>query len=226
LLRINLEQAKTPWWIRLGIPLAVWQMPPEERTLYLTFDDGPTPGVTDRVLDVLSEHGAQATFFCLGEQATRYPELVQRILAAGHSIGNHGNRHLNGWQTSTLHYLADVFESAQILHAQAGFRTELFRPPFGRLRWDAMLQLSGSYRIVMWDSLSMDYRGDISSAQVTQNVVSSAGCGSIVLWHDSELAAPRMLECLPRVLRHFSAEGFKFARIADGRTRQSVRLPN
>jgi peptidoglycan/xylan/chitin deacetylase (PgdA/CDA1 family) len=201
-------------------------MPTEVRRLYLTFDDGPAPGVTEPVLDVLASFGAQATFFCLGQQAARYPKLVQRILAAGHSLGNHGHRHLNGWQTSTVRYVADICESAQILHAQSGFRSRLFRPPFGRLRWDAMWQLSRSYTIVMWDSLSMDYRGDISSAQVTQNVISSATCGSIVLWHDSELAACRMLECLPQVLQHFSAEGFSFDRLADGRTSQSGLLQN
>lgn len=211
--------------MRFGIPLAVWQMSRKERTLYLTFDDGPTPGVTDHVLEVLNDYEAQATFFCIGQQVARYPALFQKVLAAGHAIGNHGNRHLNGWQTSTLQYLADVSEAAQILHAQSGFRTRLFRPPFGRLRWDAMLRLARSNTIVMWDSMSMDYRDDQSLAQVTQNVVSSAGCGSIVLWHDSELAAPRMLESLRRVLEYFAAAGFKFARIADGRTSPIVPLP-
>jgi len=180
-MRISLEHPKTPWWMRFGIPLAIWQMLAEELTWYLTFDDGPTPGVTDTVLEVLNDYDAQATFFCLGQQVARYPALFQQVLAAGHSIGNHGNRHLNGWQTSTPRYLADVSEAAQILHAQSGFRRRKFRPPFGRLRWDAMLRLSRSNTIVMWDSMSMDYSGDQSLDQVTPNVVASAGCGSIVL---------------------------------------------
>ncbi len=222
MLRINFEHAKTPWWIRLGIPLAVWRMPRVSRTLYLTFDDGPTPGVTDRVLRLLSEYGAEATFFCQGQQAERYPQLLERILAAGHSIGNHGSRHLNGWQTSRRSYLADIAEAAEILHSRCGFRTRLFRPPYGRLRWDVMFQLYPDYRIVMWDSLSMDYRPELASELVTRNVVSSAGPGSIILWHDSKLAAPHLWEALPQVLQHFSEAGFKFAKLVDGRPGQSA----
>ncbi len=225
-MRLNLEHAKTPWWVRLGVPLAVWSMSREIKTLYLTFDDGPTPGVTERVLDLLDAYSAKATFFCLGRQAVRYPHLLRKILAAGHSIGNHGHRHLNGWQTSPDRYTADVSEAAQVLHAECGFRSRLFRPPFGRLRWDVMLRLSQDYKIVMWDSLSMDYRPELHAEQVTQNVVSSADAGSIILWHDSELAAAHLWTSLPKVLQHFSAAGFNFSGIADGRPNQFVLPPD
>ena len=201
-------------------------MPREIKTLYLTFDDGPTPGVTERVLDLLDEYSAKATFFCLGQQTVRFPQLLRKILAAGHSIGNHGHRHLNDWQTSPNHYMADVSEAAQVLHAECGFRSRLFRPPFGRLRWDVMLRLYRDYKIVMWDSLSMDYRPDLHSEQVTRNVVSSADSGSIILWHDSELAAAHLWTSLPKVLQHFSAAGFNFSGIADGRPNQFVLPPD
>lgn len=223
--RLNLEQARTPWWIRLGVPLAVWRHPAASRTLYLTFDDGPTPGVTEFVLDCLQAHQAQATFFCLGRQVVRCPALFARVLAAGHSIGNHGHDHLNGWQTTTQDYLRDVAKAADVLQSLSGFRTHLFRPAFGRIRWLAMWKLRAQYQIVMWDSMSMDYRPDLSSDTVAENVETSAIDGSIVLWHDSELAAAHLRVALPRVLQHFSAAGFTFAGMPDGRTHRSETQP-
>ncbi len=215
--RLNLEHARTPWWIRLGVPLAVWQQRSGAQTLYLTFDDGPTPRATEFVLECLHSYQARATFFCLGRQVARYPELFARVLAAGHSIGNHGHDHLNGWQASTSDYMRDVATAADVMQSHSGFRTGLFRPAFGRIRWSAMWRLRADYQIVMWDSMSMDYRPDLASAAVASNVERSARDGSIVLWHDSELAEGHLRASLPRVLQYFSKAGFKFAGIPDGR---------
>lgn len=222
---LKLENAKTPWWIRCAVPLATWHMPRGSNKLYFTFDDGPTPGVTERVLDLLRGYAARATFFCQGEQVRRHPDLFQRILSEGHAIGNHGLSHVNGWQTPTKNYLADVASANAILQHECGFEPRLFRPPFGRLRWSTMLPLSRQYRIVMWDAMSMDYRTDLDSDRVVQNVLDATQAGSIVLWHDSELAAKHLWAVLPDVLKHFSQAGFTFEGLEDGRPYELVPQP-
>lgn len=215
---MNLERANTPWWFRIAAPTALWHMHRNRKELYLTFDDGPTPGVTEFVLDQLKDYAAKATFFCLGNQVLRHPELFQRILSEGHSVGNHSRSHLNGWKTPTVKYLADVNQGATIIRDHSGFETRLFRPPFGRMRLGAMMRLSCYYQIVMWDSMSMDYRTDLDLAAVKQNVIGSGKPGSIILCHDSELAAPHLHGLLPYILDYYSQQGFSFARLNDGRS--------
>lgn len=217
---IDFERAKTPWWFRLAIPAAIWNMPRSQKQLYLTFDDGPTPGVTDLVLDILESYSAKATFFCLGRQVEKYPKLFDRILSEGHSIGNHSFSHPNGWQTSTAAYLDDVNHGASVLRDHCSFEPRLFRPPYGRLSPSAMMKLMFKFQIVMWDSMSMDYRSDLELATVINNVHSSAKPGSIVLCHDSELAGPFLPGLLQSILDHFSEQQFSFSRLNDGRCDQ------
>jgi len=200
-------QVQPPLLLRRLHADRLWRMPAEKK-LYLTFDDGPTPGVTDEALDILKRFNAQATFFCVGANAERHPEFFQRILQDGHAAGNHTQQHLNGWKTDTRVYLDDVARCAEI------FSSSLFRPPYGRLKptQSARLRAQG-YRIVMWDVLSCDYEQGLRAEECLELVLEHTRAGSIVVFHDSVKAAARMLPVLPKVLERFGNEGYSFERL-------------
>lgn len=190
-------------------PHRLWRIPTREKRLHLSFDDGPTPGVTEQILDILREHDARATFFCTGDNAEKHPELLKRIKKEGHGIGNHGQRHLNGRKTSTEDYLRDVEE--------ASFRIDspYFRPPYGRMRASQAKRLSATYRIVMWEVLAGDFDPAMNPKRCIQAVIRHSRPGSILLFHDSEKAKSRVLEALPGVLEHFGERGFGFFRVEE-----------
>lgn len=188
-------------------PLArdlLWSMPASEKALYLTFDDGPTPGVTEQALDMLAQYNAKATFFCLGKQAEAHPELFARIRAEGHTIGLHSYDHPDGWKTCTMQYVRNVLRGAQTIDAH------FFRPPYGHLTFAQSSLLRKRYKIVMWDVLSADWDASNTPEQCAQNVIRHAESGSIVVFHDSVKAAPRMAYALECTLRHFSDRGYLF----------------
>ena len=196
--------SKTPQLLQQLFPGLLCRVQGEGNVVYLTFDDGPTPGVTDEVLDVLAQYQAKATFFCLGRQVQRHPELYGRIVAAGHRVGNHSQTHPDGWRTDTRTYLQDVAEAEKVID------TDFFRPPYGRLRPAQYTTLKKKYRIVMWDVMPADFdtsRTPDDCYQIMQNHVSP---GSIIVLHDSEKAYPRLKEILPRFLEEYSAKGFRF----------------
>ena len=196
------------------MPLFTWRMrPTADKTLYLTFDDGPIPHVTNRVLELLAEHQAQATFFCIGHNAERYSQVLPRILRAGHQIGNHTQNHVNGWATSKSEYLSDVALGNKTLEKLLGESPQLFRPPFGRPGLRSIRQLTKNYHVIMWDVLSQDYRTDLSVDSVCQNVLKHVQNGSIVVFHDSAEAAPRMLPALERLLPELASQGYQFKSI-------------
>jgi peptidoglycan/xylan/chitin deacetylase (PgdA/CDA1 family) len=199
----------TPFWLRWVYPEAIWSLPSGERSIYLTFDDGPQPEATSFVLDRLAEHGAAATFFCVGENVIRYPELFSRILEEGHAVGNHTQHHLNGFDKSTEEYVRDVEEASK--HIPSLY----FRPPYGRIRRNQRRQLkSKGFSMVMWSVLSGDFDSNCSPQQCLQRVLRRTNRGSVVLFHDSEKAWKNMSYTLPRVLEHFSKQGFLFRKIA------------
>jgi peptidoglycan/xylan/chitin deacetylase (PgdA/CDA1 family) len=199
----------TPFWLKWIYPDSVWNMPSGSRTIYLTFDDGPHPEATSFVLDQLAIYGAQATFFCVGENVVRYPAMFRRILDAGHAVGNHTHHHLNGFKTETEDYLRDVDE------AFCHIPSKLFRPPYGRIRSLQRKQLKArGYSMVMWSVLSADFDKAASGEKCLRNVLENAQDGSIILFHDSEKAWEKMSFVLPRVLARFSGEGFLFKKIA------------
>ena len=195
---------KSPRLLQALAPSLTWHIPTDEKVLYLTFDDGPIPGVTPFVLAELRRFGAQATFFCVGDNVRKHPDVFAQILAEGHTVGNHTFNHLNGWKTPLAPYLENVAACAQLVGSQ------LFRPPYGRLRRAQRKALEGQYRIVMWDVLSGDFDLNISGETCLENVLQNALPGSIIVMHDSLKAEPRLRFALPRVLEHFAGQGYAF----------------
>lgn len=198
---------RTPRILQKICPGLTWRMPADTRTLYLTFDDGPIPEVTPWVLEQLRAYRAKATFFCVGENVERHPDILAQVLAEGHSIGNHTHKHLNGLKTGSHSYHQDVARCAQVLD------TDLFRPPYGKLRPTQLKHLQQQYRIVMWDVLSGDFDSAITAERCYRNIVDHAREGSIVVLHDSLKAAPHLRVVLPRVLSFFAERGFAFEAI-------------
>jgi peptidoglycan/xylan/chitin deacetylase (PgdA/CDA1 family) len=198
---------KTPWWLKKIYPGLVWRMPGEEKTVYLSFDDGPHPEITPFVMEQLKRYGASATFFCIGKNVNAYPQIYRQILLEGHRVGNHTQNHLNGWKVADDRYIENVREAAKYVDS------ELFRPPYGRIGALQAKVLKGApfnYRIVMWDVLSGDFDVSLDAQRCARNVTRHAGPGSIVVFHDSEKAFDRLRDALPVVLEHFSEKGYRF----------------
>jgi len=197
----------TPNFIQNLFPNFIWRIPSEKKVLYLTFDDGPIDDVTPWVLDQLTAHNAKATFFCVGENIERNPEIFKRIGDDGHTTANHTNNHLSGWASENVPYFHNVRKCAHLVDS------DLFRPPYGRMKPRQAQFLLRHYRIVMWDVLSADFDPGINEQQCLNNVLNNTKPGSIIVMHDSLKAKTNMQYTLPRVLEHFSALGYTFGRI-------------
>ncbi len=206
---------KTPWWLKRLYPRCVWDIPVAEKILYLTFDDGPHPLATPYVLDQLKAFNAKATFFCIGKNVVEHPDIYRRILDEGHRAGNHTFNHYNGWKVTDEQYLQNILQAGKYIDSN------LFRPPYGRITRFQVKLLSGiknspassNFRIIMWDVLSGDFDTKLSFRQCSINVIRNVRPGSVVVFHDSEKAFPRMKDALPKVLDHFTAKGFRFEAI-------------
>lgn len=184
---------KSPQYLKRLLSGLTWEIT-GSNAVYLTFDDGPVPGVTDKVLDKLLAANMKATFFCIGDNVRKSPELFRRILAEGHRVGNHTFHHVNGWRTPTDTYVNDTRQCAELVSSN------LFRPPYGRITLSQFKVLQPDYTVVMWDVLSGDFDENLHAEDCTRNVLENYGPGSIVVFHDSEKAAPRMLPALEAVL--------------------------
>lgn len=201
--------SKTPQLVKNILSNFTWHIPTSEKVIFLTFDDGPIPEATPWVLEVLRGYDAKATFFCVGDNVRKHPEVFQQILEEGHAVGNHTFNHLKGWKTNTSDYLENVARCAQMVESL------LFRPPYGALKPSQARILKSHYRIVMWDVLSGDFDPKISPEQCLQNVLDNIQPGSIVLFHDSLKAEPRMRFALPRVLEKMHGEGWRFEKLTN-----------
>ncbi len=203
--------SKTPLGLKMMYPSCIWDMPlTKEKTIYLTFDDGPHPQATPFVLEELNKYNAKATFFCIGHNVELYPEVYKTVIEAGHSVGNHTFDHLNGWKTDTVKYLQNIVAAEKFID------TDLFRPPYGRITRSQVKALSGHsvpFKIIMWDVLSGDFDSGISVEKCLNNVISSATNGSIIVFHDSEKAFTNLKYALPETLEYFSEKGFRFEKI-------------
>ena len=197
-----------PQFIRQLFPRFKWKVDDAENTLFLTFDDGPTPQVTEWVLDNLAEYDAKATFFCLGRNAEHYPEIYKRIIDEGHAVGNHTYSHLNGWKVSAKEYVDDVDLASQIIDSH------LMRPPYGRFTKKQIQPLRDQgYKMILWDVMPEDYNHRVKPHECCNCVLRYATGGSIITFHDSVKASHNLYFTLPRVLQHFTEMGFKFARL-------------
>ncbi len=204
---------KTPGWLKKVYPACIWEVPGENKAIYLSFDDGPHPVHTPFVLDELKKYNAKATFFCIGKNVAEHPAIYRRILEEGHVVGNHTYNHLNGWKEKDKIYLENVSKAQQFIDSS------LFRPPYGRItRFQVKQLLLPAYKLktVMWTVLSGDFDTGISPDQCLQNVLLNTRGGSIVVFHDSEKAQERMNYALPAVLKYFSGKGFEFRGIPLG----------
>lgn len=200
----RLRMPKLARWIT---PHFWWPDRQGEPHLYLTFDDGPVPEVTPWVLDELKRANAKATFFCVGENVVRYPELFFRLSEEGHSVGHHTEHHLNGWKTDNEVYI----ENATLAAHRVG--TTLFRPPYGRITPFQASVLSKKYRIVLWDLVTGDYDAQLQPSEIIATVLAKTKSGDILVFHDSVKAWPRLQIVLPLLLKSFSSRGFQFRTI-------------
>jgi peptidoglycan/xylan/chitin deacetylase (PgdA/CDA1 family) len=192
---------KTNKLIKLIFSNYVWDISTVEKKVYLTFDDGPTPEITAWVLNQLKEFNAKATFFCIGENIQKYPEIFDSILTNGHTIGNHTFNHHNGWKTKTSDYIENVLFCKEAIRKQTTDNTQLFRPPYGKIRKSqANLLRKNGYKIIMWDVLSADFDASISPEKCLHNVISNTQPGSIIVFHDSEKSHKNLVFTLPKFL--------------------------
>ena len=198
---------KTPWWLQKIYHEAIWKAGGKEHQVYLTFDDGPHPRITPYVLDCLKQYQAKATFFCIGNNVRKYPAIYQQVIEAGHRVGNHTEHHLNGWKATDEKYLQDIAAAAGVIDSN------LFRPPYGRIRKSQLKRLADltpAMKTIMWDVLSGDFDVKLNSDQCIRNVIRHTSPGSIIVFHDSEKAFPRLEKTLPAVLENLSKRGFRF----------------
>lgn len=206
---------KTPNILPLIFPKYVWNIPTEEKLIYLSFDDGPIPDITESVLSILDDFNAKATFFCIGDNIFKHPQIFNKILLANHSIGNHTNNHLKGWNTNTKEYIENIeICHEQILKTYPEYKeNRLFRPPYGRIKNSQAKLILDNYKIIMWSVLSQDYNQNIPKEKCLLNTIKATEPGSIVVFHDSIKAQKNMLYVLPRFLCHFQELGYKFAKL-------------
>lgn len=198
---------KTPWWLKKLYPQLIWTAEPGNRAIFLTFDDGPIPIVTPFVLNILKKYDAKATFFCIGENVQKHPDIFDEVKQAGHTIGNHTYNHLRGWDTEDQVYLQNYLKANEVLD------TPLFRPPYGRIKRSQiklLQQARPDIQIIMWDVLSGDFDLGLKRQEALNNVLKNTTDGSIVLFHDSLKAYYKMEYALPKTLEHFSKLGYTF----------------
>lgn len=198
---------RTPKLIQNFFPNFIWNLPSAEKTIYLTFDDGPIPEVTPWVLQELEAYNAKATFFCVGDNVRKHKPIFEAVSAAGHVVGNHTYHHMDGWQTDNITYFHNIRHCAHLV------KSNLFRPPYGRLKPKQAQFLQRHYQIVMWDVLSGDFDVQLDKEKCLENIISGASEGSIVVLHDSQKARTRLEYVLPRTLKHFSERGYRFEAI-------------
>lgn len=213
-----------PYWIKTHQIIKklfsnfVWDIPNNENKVYLTFDDGPTPEITEWVLAELEKHNAKATFFCIGKNIVAHPEIFTKIIEKGHSIGNHTHNHLNGWKNKTDDYIENFQLCENIISTHKSkilnLKSKIFRPPYGKIKPAQSKKLRQlGYKIIMWDVLSADFDQNTSKEECLNNAVNHIQSGSIVVFHDSVKAFKKLEYVLPRVLKHLTQNNFKLEAI-------------
>ncbi|MBO4942423.1 MAG: polysaccharide deacetylase family protein [Muribaculaceae bacterium] len=195
-----------PLLYRLLFPECIWRIKRRagKPVVFLTFDDGPIPEQTPWVLDLLDRYGIKATFFMVGDNVRKYPELYEEVKRRGHSYGNHTMHHMQGMKVKSVRYLRDVAEADNLI------RSSLFRPPHGLLRWKQAAALKEHFNIVMYDLVTRDYSKKLTADEVFANVRRYARNGSIIVFHDSIKSGDRMREALPKSIEWLLEQGYEF----------------
>lgn len=199
---------KTPFWLRWLYPSLIWRKSKKDKEIYLTFDDGPIPVVTPFVLDTLKKYDAKATFFCIGDNIHKHPAIFKQVISDGHQIGNHTFNHLKGWNTGVEEYTRNMLKCQELT------QTDLFRPPHGRIKKGQIKELRtriDGLQIIMWDVLSGDFDLNLQPEKCLQNVIRNTEDGSIVVFHDSLKAQPRLEYALPKALEYWKERGYRFS---------------
>ena len=206
---------RTPFLLPAFFPRLTWRKETPSKELYLTFDDGPVPGPTEVVLEILKKSGTMATFFCIGDNIRKYPEIFRKVDAANHGVGNHTHNHLSGWGTKKESYLANIklceeqIRFDRLLDKDNHTHRPLFRPPYGRITNGQINSLT-DFEIIMWDVLTHDYAKVLSPERCLTGSISATRAGSIIVFHDSLKAEKNMSYALPRFVDHFSNLGYTF----------------
>ena len=211
---------RTPFFLPWLYPELVWRISTHEKKIYLTFDDGPVPGPTEFVLETLKKFNALATFFCIGDNVRKHPQVFKKIIADGHSIGNHTFNHIKGWNCSKQEYLDNIELCTKQINQLTSSsnqqpttnKLQLFRPPYGRIKRKQIKALN-EYKIIMWDVLTHDYLTLYTSERCLAGSIGATRPGSIVVFHDSIKAENNLVYALPRYLDFFSNKGFSFEAI-------------
>lgn len=199
---------KTHPLIKWLFPKYVWDFRTKQKVVWLTFDDGPIPQITEWVLDQLATHNAKATFFCIGDNIRKNPDVFQKVINNGHSIGNHTFNHLKGWETDNAVYIENVLLCEQQI--QPATSRQLFRPPYGKIkRKQAQILRKMGYKIIMWDIVSADFDANVSPQKCLHNILKNVGPGSIIVFHDSLKAWKNLEYALPKTLEFLSENGYR-----------------
>lgn len=202
---------KFGWPFRLLYPMLVWRKKTNERVIYLTFDDGPIPEVTEWVLDLLDQYNSKATFFCVGGNVEKHPDIYKMLTDRGHSVGNHTHNHLPGMHTPDAEYIENIDLCERVM--KVARNKPLFRPPYGKLRRSQIRKLRDRYEIIMWEVLTADYDTRVDKEKCLAKAIQHTRKGSIVLFHDSIKTFEKIQYVLPRFLAHFIERGYRFESI-------------
>ena len=207
---------KTPKLFEFIYPEAIWHGPRNKKHVYLTFDDGPVPDVTEYVLDLLSEYRIKATFFCVGENVIKYPEIFKRILREGHGVGNHTFNHLNGWQVDEKEYMNNI-QLCLDAFRKMGYKNDvhLFRPPYGKIRKRTFAKIKEDYKIIMWDVLSYDFSRKVNEQKCLEKSLRFTKKGSIIIFHDSNKTFDKIKLVISQYIKSLKDRNYEFRRIGD-----------
>ncbi len=185
----------------------VWSIKTTKKEVFLTFDDGPIPEVTPWVLETLKQYDAKATFFCVGDNVKKHPDIYRMIVDQGHKVGNHTMNHFNGWTNFNKTYFENIEKCNAMIHSN------LFRPPYGKIKPSQISHLKNDYRIIMWDVLTKDYDASVTGEYCFEKVKKNCKPGSIIVFHDSIKAEKRLRKALPKSLEYLKQEGYTFSSI-------------
>ncbi len=210
---MGIYTVKTPKLVSKVFRNYFWKMPTEKKEVFLTFDDGPTPGVSDKTLKILDKYNIKATFFVVGNQVRKYPTLLKEIEAQKHTIGNHTYSHLNGWKHMYKKYKEEIFKTHILIKSIINKEIQYFRPPYGKFSYFVRNYLLRHYKIIMWDVLAGDFDPNLTEKDIIKNVVKNVEKGSIIVLHDSLKCKKKLLHTLEPIIENILEQGFSFGEI-------------